>query len=356
MRRRSLPLLRPVLALALALVVVAVAGLFLVRIERVVTARGRLVGASVAVTAPREGRVAAVLVEDGASVDRGAVLLRLEDDDLAATARELEVRIDGLEARERDLRRRAERMERELFPAERAAAAQAVTRAEVALRRVEARARATERLGQEGLAGSLDVEQARLAREEARAALEEARRTLAVLPRRQRLRLDEVRAQADALAAEIDEARARLAAVRADLERSAIEAPVAGRIACPRCEELPGRWLAAGEEVLRIVGGEVTAFEAPLPDRGRARVRPGQEVRIRLDAWPWMLHGTLHGRVVRIGPVRGPEGFPVRIEIDRNSSPGPLYEGMTGEARIVVGDRIPVGRLLLERLAGTGSP
>ena len=356
MRRRSLPLLRPVLGLGLGLVAVAVAGLVLLRIERVVVARGHLVGGSVAVTAPRPGRVEKVLVADGSPVRAGTVLLLLEDDELAATARELETRLEGLALRERELRERLARMERELFPAERAQADRAVERAEVELRQVDVRARATERLGREGLASDLDVEQARLAREKARVALEEARRARALLPRRQRLRADELRARAEAVAAERAEVETRLASVRAEMQRSAVVAPADGAVACPGCEELSGRWVEAGEELLRLVSREVSAFEGLLPDRGRARVRPGQVVKIRLDAWPWMLHGVLPGQVTSVGPVRGEGGWPVRIEIDPARGPGPLYEGMTGEARIVVGERASLGRLLLERLAGTPSP
>ncbi len=356
MRRRSLPLLRTVLGLGIALLAIAVAGLVLVRIDRVVVARGRLRGGSVPVTAPREGLVAEVLVDDGEVVATGAPLLRLDDDRLAALVRELEARIDGLRSRETELRERISRQRRELFPAEREEAVQALRRAEVELREVEVRAEATERLGREGLASGLDVERARLARERARVALEEARKALELLPRRQRAREDELRSRLVALVAERAEAEARLAGARRDLARSIVTAPAAGEVACPACDELPGRRVEAGEELLRLVSREVRVFEAALADRARSRIRPGQPVKIRLDGYPWMLHGVLRGRVERVAPVRAGNGYPVRIELDPATAPGTLYEGMTGEARIVVGERVSLGRLLLERLAGTPSP
>jgi hypothetical protein len=42
----------------------------------------------------------------------------------------------------------------------------------------------------------------------------------------------------------------------------------------------------------------------------------------------------------------------VEIEIEPAGAPGPLREGMAGTARIIVEEKVSLGRLFLERLTG----
>ncbi len=355
--RRRLPFLRLVLGLFLALVLAAACGLLLVRTERIVVARGTLRGGSVAITAPRDGLVAEVLVEDGAPVRPGQALVRLDTTGIADRVARARERLSGLRDRTGRLRQRIERLVHDVFPAERRRASCAVDEKRVALREAEARARALARLGQEGLASELEVEAARLDRDRARIALEEARRELDLLPHRQRQRADTLRGELASLAAEIADQEALLAALREQLRRSLVTSPAAGTVSAPGLRDLPGRHVNSGDELLRLVTGGTREFLGIVPDEGRAHVRPGQVARIRLDAWPWMIHGVLPGRVLTVGEVRrGSGGFPVRIAIDTGRAPGPLCDGMAGEARIVVRERVSLGRLLLEHLSGTTEP
>lgn len=120
---------------------------------------------------------------------------------------------------------------------------------------------------------------------------------------------------------------------------------------------MPGRAVRAGEELLRIATGVPSRFDGMLTDAGRAVVRPDHEVRIRLDGYPWLIHGTLPGKVVRVSERREKGGgFPVEIQIQPASAPGPLREGMRGLARIAVGQKVSLGRLLVESATGLGQP
>ena len=92
-------------------------------------------------------------------------------------------------------------------------------------------------------------------------------------------------------------------------------------------------------------------FEGSLADGGRSATRVGRKVKIRLDGYPWLIHGVLVGRVDRVADRRDAGGgFPVAISFDSSTAPGPLYEGMRGSARIIVEEKVSLGRLLIERM------
>ena len=77
---------------------------------------------------------------------------------------------------------------------------------------------------------------------------------------------------------------------------------------------------------------------------------------IRREGYPWMVYGSLAGRVEHVSDRREPSGgFPVTIAIDRATAPGELYEGMRGEARVIIEQKVSLGRLLLERITEPGS-
>jgi hypothetical protein len=46
----------------------------------------------------------------------------------------------------------------------------------------------------------------------------------------------------------------------------------------------------------------------------------------------------------------------VVVAFEAGRGPGPLLDGMTGQARIVVGQRVTLGKLLVERVLGVDSP
>jgi multidrug resistance efflux pump len=354
--RRRLPFLRLVLGLSAALLLTVVAGFWLVRIDRVATAPGRLAGGSVPVRAPVPGRIASVSVAAGAAVEAGQPLLRLETAALEAEAEQLAVRLETLQEQAKAQREEGRRLAGEVHPREREQAERAVERGRLELAQAEVKAQAMANLGAEGLAGRLDVEEAELARQLAAMALEEAQRAVPLLATRQETQLSEIAISVSALEGEFAEEQSRLRETRRLLDDSTVVAEAAGIVVGNDLEELQGRQVAAGDELLRLAVAPAERFEGTLTDTGRALARPGLTVKIRMDGYPWLIHGTLGGRVERISDRRDTSGgFPVTISLDRDSAPGDLYEGMRGEARVVIEHKVSLGRLLLERLTEPGS-
>ena len=80
------------------------------------------------------------------------------------------------------------------------------------------------------------------------------------------------------------------------------------------------------------------------------RLRAGQEAHLRLDAFPWMQHGTVAARVRTVATE--PDGGAIRVELEiGDGAPGlPLEHGQTGTVEVDV-ERASPAELVL-RAAG----
>lgn len=350
---RRLPLLRPLSAL-LALFLLACAALLgFWGIGRIVLAPGRLTGGSVQVCSPQDGIVAEVSTRGGRSVQPGEILVRLDPRELEAKAAGHLARLEGLDAEREARLAELARFKEAVHPREQEEARQAVERARVEQQRTDLDGDAIARLGEQGIAGRLQVEKAALDRRLAAMAFESAEQATRLLDAQQRAGVESMNAELRRIEGELEAERVAREAALASIRDLSVRATVAGMVAGTRLEELAGRAVRKGDELLRLQVGGPGKFEGLLTDSGRASVKPGQRVRIRLDAYPWLIYGTLAGRVTRASERRADAGgFPVEIEIEPASAPGALREGMGGTARIVVEQKVSLGRMLLERLTG----
>lgn len=352
MRRRA-PMLGWLIALTSLLLLVIVAAALWISIDRVVTAPGHLEGGTLTLRAPLAGKVVAVFYEAGAMVAEGDALVRFDTREAEAERRDLELRRQGQSERSDQLLAKRQRLIREIFPQERQAAEQDWNRARAAHQRLVLRHRAAARLADAGLAGSLETEESRLAVEAAAAEVARAAAARDLLRPRQAERLAELDQQRDGLLQSVAQLEGRLAQLEERMKMATLDAPRAGRVSGPRPEDLLGRRLDQGEAVLAIIYGPAERFVGTLGERGRALVEDGMWVWLRLDAYPWLIHGSLPGRVERVGERSGPQGgCPVTVIFDAGKAPGPLQEGMAGQARIVVKGKVSLGQLILERIAG----
>lgn len=185
------------------------------------------------------------------------------------------------------------------------------------------------------------------------------------------LRDAEARAEREALAAEIAAAEraAALAASRADpaderLERLradalrrelalrdealsllTMRAPVRGVVLSRRPEERLGARLDAGETLVLLGRTDSLELEFGVDERDVGRVRPGAEVRLRVEALP---QRTFVGTVSVLGHVTGVGSdhstFPVRAVVPNPD--GLLRPGMTAQARVLTEPMSALGRLL----------
>ncbi len=348
------PLVRTVLLLAGAFVAACVVALSVVRIGRVVVAPGVFSGPSQPVRAGRAGVLAEVLVESGALVERGTLLARLDTGELEAELAELTARRTGARTRRAEAERERRHLLETLQPAERESLARGARAAELVLEAARNKERRYAELQSGGLVQQAEFEGAVLERELAEVELERVRAAEARLPALERAAL----ATLDARLSEDQTALTELAAQEAELTRRVaqgeLRAPVAGRVLAPPARELVGRALAAGEELMRVATPGVEAFLAHLDDRGRARASEGQSARLRLEGYPWLVHGTAEARVVQVAERKDEQGYLVRLELDPARSPGPLFEGMSGTARIATAERVSLLWLLVEELFQLG--
>lgn len=178
----------------------------------------------------------------------------------------------------------------------------------------------------------------RAERDAANASVVAAERTAAIAASRgdaaeerlQRLRADVLRRDVDLL----DE----------QIQSSVIRSPVPGMVLTPRPEERVGSHAEAGD-VLAVVGRtDSLELEFGVDQRDITRVRPGDEVRLRVTALP---QRTFSGRVVSIAPLSAGTttdvSFPVRAVVA--NADGLLRPGMAAYTRVLTEPASVLGRL-----------
>jgi HlyD family secretion protein len=264
--------------------------------EGLIQANGRIEGDHFVVAGKVPGKVAELLAREGDSVERGKVLLRLDDAQVrdkvdqarqavAALQAQVHAAQTGISVARKDLPLAIQTAEANLTHV-RAQLASARSSAEQAARDAERFRRLAEtgtvdrhRYEQMALASEVAANQARSAEEAVRV----AERQLA----QARLGDERLSAKADevkALAAQLDQARAGLAeaeSVRADLT---IAAPSSG-IITQRLVNV-GEVAAAGAPLFDIVDLDRLYLQVYVPEKDIGKVRLGLPARIYTDALP----------------------------------------------------------------------
>jgi transcriptional regulator with GAF, ATPase, and Fis domain/multidrug resistance efflux pump len=128
--------------------------------------------------------------------------------------------------------------------------------------------------------------------------------------------------------------RRELSLLDEELGLTTVRAPAAGMVLTPRLEERSGTSLSEGDPLLVIGRTDTLELELGVEQRDILRVRPGQEVRLRVDALP---SRTFAGRVISIGqlPVHrdGRVWYPVRASVPNPD--GLLKPEMAAHARVL---------------------
>jgi GAF domain-containing protein len=113
-----------------------------------------------------------------------------------------------------------------------------------------------------------------------------------------------------------DALRREAALLDEELELTTLRAPVAGVVLTPHVEERVGSSIEEGDLLLAIGRTDSLELEFGVEQRDIGRVRPGQEVRLRVDAMP---QRTFSGRVRVVAPVPADSGsavlYPVRAVV-----------------------------------------
>ena len=145
----------------------------------------------------------------------------------------------------------------------------------------------------------------------------------------------------------------RVAALRAGLAGSdgneiRLTAPCAGTILRLHVKN-GGAVLGEGEAVAEMVcAGETLQAQLRVPEAGVGKLRIGQGVKLKYDAFPYQRYGVRYGKVAWLSPaaVETKEGaqFKAQVEIAdagmlAQGQSRPLRAGMSGKAEIVIGSR-----------------
>ena len=142
---------------------------------------------------------------------------------------------------------------------------------------------------------------------------------------------EEAAALQKAALAEVAAAKAQLGAATTALNRSALRAPFAGGITARFVTE--GDFARVGTVMFNIVDDTTLRFRGEIPERDGQKVKPGQLVRIEVDAWPGR---TFEGKVTWVNPAVNPETRSVGIEALVENRDRTLKAHFFGRAEIVI--------------------
>ena len=255
----------------------------------------------VAIRPEVSGRIVAVPVAIGQAVERGRLLVRLDDAELRDRLRQSEADVRLAEAGAEAARARV---------------------AELAARVSRSRELAAERLISAQEMESLEAQ------------------------------LDALRASAAEEAARVEQRRAAAEERRSALAKTEVRAPVAGRLGGRRAEV--GMQVDPGD-VLFVVGDpDELIVEVNLTEKMLATVEPGQPVLIETGS---ASGEPVRAELTRISPFLEAESFTTVGEIDVDNRAGSLRPGMFVDVRILVGESrratlVPVSALWEDPASG----
>ncbi|MFC1821349.1 efflux RND transporter periplasmic adaptor subunit [Thermodesulfobacteriota bacterium] len=144
---------------------------------------------------------------------------------------------------------------------------------------------------------------------------------------------DDARFNLEALKKKAARLEADLNALKDQLGKKLIKAPVAGYVVKRYC--LVGQWLGEGEPVATLVVPDPMRVRVPVPERYIQSVSKGDFARVTFDALP---DRTFKGKIIAVIPKadEAARTFPVRIEISNKKSI--IKAGMLGRATIPLGN------------------
>jgi multidrug efflux pump subunit AcrA (membrane-fusion protein) len=251
------------------------------------------------VSALTAGRVDRVLVQPGAKVDAGTVLIEMSNPDVQLQSLDAERQVKLAEADLANLRATLE--------AQRLSAESDVAAAQTELHEAERGVRVADRLATDGLASSMDTERARDRQDEAKTRFASEQRRLEVLS-------DALKAQLDLRRSEVERLRA-IASFQG--QRVASMTVRAGQVGVVQSLALqPGQWVNPGQELARVAGQDKLKAVIRVPESD------ARDLTIGLKGSIDTRNGIVAGHVIRMDPAAQGGTVTVDLGID-----GPLPRG-----------------------------
>lgn len=153
----------------------------------------------------------------------------------------------------------------------------------------------------------------------------------------------------DEALATLDSATAQVAAQQALIDKKEIRAPFAGKLGIRRVDL--GEYLAPGSPIVPLEALDPIYADFSLPERELSRVAVGQQVEVRVHAFP---HKTFNGQISAINPVVDTATRSLRLRATLANADGLLRPGMFAQVRV----RLPTLEqvLTIPRTAVTYNP
>ena len=123
--------------------------------------------------------------------------------------------------------------------------------------------------------------------------------------------------------------RSELGLAGQELADSVLVAPFSGAVS--ERQGSPGQFVAAGDPIVTVVRVHPLRLRLAIPERAAAKIRPGQDVRVRVDGDP----RTYTGRVARVSPAIQESNRTLQIEAEVPNPDGALRPGSFASAEIV---------------------
>ena len=268
------------------------------------------------------GKVVAVNVDLGNWVDRGAVLVRLDDRDARIRLDQATAQVAQNEAAVRQAEARIGLRPGQAFDPERVAE---VGAARVALEFAEKQLRRSERLVETGDVSRSAYDQQKAQRDQL-AEQYEAARTLA---------RQNYAAIATARAA-VDSAKTQIAQARKAIADAVVTAPISGYV-LDRPADL-GEYVTTSSKIATIVRTNPLRVRIDIPEQALTAVREGQSVSVSVSAYP---DRTFSGRVHHVAPSVTPNSRTMTVEAEVENNEGLLRPGQFATVRILLPQTSP---------------
>lgn len=310
----------------------------------------RLAGHLVDMAPEINGRLVAVQVKEGQAVRQGDQLFQLDSTTAQANVHQAEAALVSAQAAATASQARYDKALHGNRPEEIKAAEATVKRLQGEADLAELDLKRTRDLRAEEAVSQDTLDRARTAWESARQSLENATQNLAVLQQGSRPEdIAATRADVELASSRIAEAEAAMQIARKDAECCTVQAPFDGVVVRRWLD--PGAMVPAGQPVVSLFDPATLRVDANIEEKNLYRVRIGDPVSIRIDAYPRL---RLEGQVQEILratnskfsliPAEGVSGtyikvtqrVPLRISV---TAPADLHlgPGLSVEVRIRVG-------------------